>query len=145
MSAPLGMAPALGMPLPEPARGEQLRAPEAARRPERTDAPDPELLEAAQEFESLLLHMVLRAMRDTVPENEMFGSQRTKMWEGLQDEEMSRAMARQGGLGLADVIARQLDDSAAEARRALGGARDVGRRLQALQMPADVAPAGGME
>lgn len=139
------MPPALGMPAPEPTRSEQLRAPADARAAGAGAAPDPELLEAAQEFESLLLHMVLKAMRDTVPESEMFGGQRTKMWEGLQDEEMSRSMARQGGLGLAEVIARQLDDDAAAARRAMGGARDLGRRLQALQMSADVAPAGGVE
>jgi flagellar protein FlgJ len=69
-----------------------------------------DLHEVAREFESLFVGMLLRAMRDTVIESDLFNPQgETKYYRQLHDEELARVTAAQdGGLGVADLIVNQL-------------------------------------
>ena len=64
---------------------------------------------AAKEFEGVFLNNLLKAMRKTVPENELFNSGGpTKFYQQMHDAEVAKAMASgQGGLGIADLIVGQ--------------------------------------
>jgi len=76
-------------------------------------APDrEELRRAAREFEALFLNFVLRSMRSTVPENELFNSNGpTKFYRQLHDQELAKAMVSgPQGLGIGDLIVRQFAD-----------------------------------
>lgn len=70
---------------------------------------DKKLREACQGFEAMFLNMMYREMRRTVPENELFGnSNADKILNDMLDTEMVNNMSKAGGVGLADVIYRQL-------------------------------------
>jgi len=64
---------------------------------------------AARELEGLFLREVLRVMRDTVPEGGMLqGGLAGDIYSGMLDQELTARAGESGGLGLADLIARQL-------------------------------------
>jgi len=62
----------------------------------------------AKEFEALFVKMMLKSMRDTVPENELFGSKSEKMYQDMYDKQLSTEISNGKGIGLAKVIERQL-------------------------------------
>lgn len=70
---------------------------------------DKKLREACQGFEAMFLNMMYREMRQTVPENELFGnSNADKILHDMLDTEMVNSLSKAGGVGLADVIYKQL-------------------------------------
>jgi len=64
--------------------------------------------QVAKQFESLFVQMMLKSMRDTVPENELFGSNAEKMYQDMYDKQLSTSISNSRGIGLANVIERQL-------------------------------------
>lgn len=73
-------------------------------------AKDPQgaLKDAAREFETLFLDMMMKSMRTAAAGKSMLDSEGTRMFTGLLDHEFSRKLADQGGLGLADMLLKQL-------------------------------------
>ncbi|MFN0314229.1 MAG: rod-binding protein [Burkholderiales bacterium] len=71
---------------------------------------DPEgaLKMAAQQFESLVLDIVFKSMRKTVSEGSLFDNESTRLYTDMLDQEMSKKIASSGGLGLADMLLKQL-------------------------------------
>lgn len=71
---------------------------------------DDELKEACTEFESYFLNMMFKSMRKTVVSNGgIFGkSNAEKIFQDMLDEQMTDKMAKQGGIGLADMMYKQL-------------------------------------
>lgn len=71
---------------------------------------DDELKEACTEFESYFLNMMFKSMRKTVVSNGgIFGkSNAEKIFQDMLDEQMTYKMAKQGGIGLADMMYKQL-------------------------------------
>lgn len=71
----------------------------------------PEALRAvAQQFEALFLQMMLKSMRDAgdVTGNELFGSDQEQLYRDMHDKQLALEMANGKGLGLADMLVRQL-------------------------------------
>jgi len=64
---------------------------------------------AAKQFESVFVQMMLKAMRDTVPEGGLFESEQSDFYEGMFDQQISLNIANGKGIGLAEVIERQLN------------------------------------
>ncbi len=64
--------------------------------------------QVARQFESLFVQMMLKSMRDTVPENEMFGSNAERTYRDMYDKQLSMNISEGRGIGLASVIERQL-------------------------------------
>lgn len=70
---------------------------------------DEKLKEACQEFESVFLNMMLSTMRKTIPDGGLTEkSQATETFESMLDQEYSKSLSKSGGIGLADVLAKQL-------------------------------------
>lgn len=70
---------------------------------------DPETIrQVAKQFESLFIQMMLKSMRDTVPESELFGSHSEKMYRDMYDKQLSLNISSGKGMGLAKAIERQL-------------------------------------
>ncbi|HRQ58836.1 MAG TPA: flagellar assembly peptidoglycan hydrolase FlgJ [Azoarcus taiwanensis] len=63
---------------------------------------------AAKQFEGLFMQMMLKAMRDATPANGLFDNDQTRMLQSFQDQQMAMQMAQGSGIGLADVIFRQM-------------------------------------
>lgn len=66
-------------------------------------------LRAARDFEAVLLHRMMEAMRRTVPDGGLLSSPATRQMEGLFWFYMSQELARKGGIGLWKDLARNLD------------------------------------
>jgi flagellar protein FlgJ len=72
---------------------------------------------AAEQFEQLFLNMLLRSMRDA---NEAFGkdnfmnSSQTKFYQGMFDNQIAMEVSSAQGVGLSDVLVRQLSHSAGQ-------------------------------
>ena len=73
-------------------------------------AKDPQaaLKDAAKEFETLFLDMMMKSMRTAAAGNSEFDSEATRTYTSLLDHEYTRKLAEQGGLGLADLLVKQL-------------------------------------
>ena len=73
------------------------------------------LRKVATEFEALFLGTLLKSMRATVPESELFGKGgATKLYRQWHDEELARSMARSGdGLGIREMLVRQFQGTVA--------------------------------
>ena len=87
---------------------------------------------AAKQFESVFVQMMLKAMRDTVPEGGLFDSEQSDFYEGMFDQQISLNIANGKGIGLAEVIERQL--SATQAGAATEGESAEGEKAP-LNMP----------
>lgn len=72
-------------------------------------AQDPKALrEAAQQFESLFTRMMLKSMREASFGDPVFGSDQEKFYQGMFDDQMAVNLSRGHGLGLGDMLVRQL-------------------------------------
>jgi peptidoglycan hydrolase FlgJ len=70
---------------------------------------DPKAIKvAAQQFEALFVQMMLKSMRDAMPRDGLFDNDQSKMYESLLDQQMSQVLASKNGMGLAEMIERQL-------------------------------------
>ncbi|WP_412479183.1 flagellar assembly peptidoglycan hydrolase FlgJ [Azonexus sp. IMCC34839] len=71
--------------------------------------PQEGLKAAAQQFETLFLQMVMKSMRDTVPQDGLMESDQSRFYTGLLDQQLAQNMATSGkGLGFARLIEQQL-------------------------------------
>ncbi|MDJ0877687.1 MAG: rod-binding protein [Halieaceae bacterium] len=66
------------------------------------------LKEAAQQFESLFVQMMLKSMRDAVPDGGLLGSHSMDTYQEMHDKQIALDISRRGGLGLANMIEAQL-------------------------------------
>jgi flagellar protein FlgJ len=73
---------------------------------------DPEKLrQACADFESFFLQTLLKEMRATVPRSGLMGGSSTEsLYTSLLDGQMAREIAAAGGIGLADLFQRSLQD-----------------------------------
>ncbi|MES2297821.1 MAG: flagellar assembly peptidoglycan hydrolase FlgJ [Pseudomonadota bacterium] len=72
----------------------------------RANAPDA-LKKAATQFEALFINMMMKSMRDATPQDGMLDNEQSKMFTTMLDQQMSQNLAKRG-VGLADVLVRQL-------------------------------------
>jgi len=74
-------------------------------------SPEKALQGAAQQFEQVFLNMMLKSMREATPQETMFDNDQTKMFTGMLDQQLSQSMSTGHGVGLADIMVRQLRHS----------------------------------
>lgn len=65
--------------------------------------------EVAEQFEALFVQMMMKSMRDAVPEGGLFDSHQLDNYQQMHDQQLAMDMATQGGIGLADVIMSQFE------------------------------------
>ena len=78
-------------------------------------SPDKALKGAAQQFEQVFLNMMLKSMREATPQEGMFDNDQTKMFTGMLDQQLSQSMSSGQGVGLAEIMVRQLSHSSMNA------------------------------
>ena len=83
-----------------------------------TSKTDKQLKSLSKHFESIFVHQLLKSMRSTVQKTGLFASHATDMYESLHDEEIAKLMTEQKGIGLADVIYRDLARLEAKVKKA---------------------------
>ena len=80
---------------------------------------------AATQFEAMFINMMMKSMRDATPQEGLLDNQQSKVFTSMLDQQMSQNLAKRG-VGLADVLVRQLSAQAAGAQAlAIGGDQNV--------------------
>jgi flagellar protein FlgJ len=75
----------------------------------------------AQQFESMFTRMMLKSMRDTVGTDPLFGSDAQKTYQAMYDDQLAIQLSKGRGLGLADMLVRQLQRLGAAGAAATAG------------------------
>jgi len=89
-------------------------------------ANDPATLrEVAKQFESLFTKMMLKSMRDASMGDPMFGSDQGDMYQDMADDQLAVQMSEGRGLGLADMLIRQLSNGAVSGTSAVKPTTEV--------------------
>ena len=77
------------------------------------DDPQASLKAAAQEFESMMLQMLLKSMRDATPQDGLMHSDQTRFYTSILDQQIAQNLSGKGSLGFAKLIERQLGQATA--------------------------------
>ena len=83
---------------------------------------DKKLMDACAGFEAMFMNLMYSKMRDTVPEDSLFGNSNSdKILQSMLDTEQMNQAAKSGGVGLADMLYKQLSrqQSASNAQAAV--------------------------
>ena len=72
------------------------------------------LREVAGQFEALFLNMMLKSMRQAKLSDGLFDSSQSEMYRDMSDQQLAMDLSKRGGLGLQEVIIRQLGGQLAE-------------------------------
>ena len=65
--------------------------------------------QVAEDFEAFFLSQALQPMFEGIGNDPMFGGgYAEKVWQAMQVDEYAKAMARNGGIGIADAVLRQM-------------------------------------
>lgn len=99
------------------------------------------LKQVAKEFESLFINMMLKSMRDTLPQDGLFNTDQTRLYTSLLDQQLAQKLSSSGQLGFAKLIEQQLgrylppeEGAAGEGGGKLSGA-PAGGLPQTLEAP----------
>lgn len=99
---------------------------------------------AANQFEAYFMQMMLRSMRQTLPQDGLFDSQETRTFTEMFDQQIAQKVSQGKGLGLADVMLSQLGKLVPPADKPVAVAGD-GDAVPAVEtadaVPAMAAPA----
>ena len=78
--------------------------------------------EVARQFETIFLKMMLKSMRDTVPESELMDNDKTRFYQSMYDDQISLDLSKRGDLGLAQMIVNQMGEAdASKTNKTLDG------------------------
>lgn len=120
-------------------------------------APEKAIRDAARQFETLFVNMLLKSMREAAPQDGPLDSEQTRMYTGMLDQQLAQAMSARG-IGLADVMVRQLSKGSGTAAATAAGvtapslnpvaaairdARPAGAPLAPLGGPGSATPPPG--
>lgn len=94
----------------------QLRASAA-----KADQPDQTLRQVAAQFESLFVSLMLKSMRQAELGEGIFDNEQSKMYRDMADQQLAMDLSATGGLGMQDMIIRQLGGDPMAADMPLGG------------------------
>ncbi len=104
----------------------------------RANNDSPESIRAvARQFEAVLMNMMLKSMRDTVPQDGITDSEQGKMFMGMLDQQLSTNLS-QKGMGLTDVLVRQLSKFSpkpADATDSANAPKSAGKLDQTSALP----------
>jgi flagellar protein FlgJ len=67
------------------------------------------LKKACADFEALLVARMLKLMRQSIPQNGLLeNSPGKEVYQSLMDQELAKSMSQRGGIGLGEVLYRQV-------------------------------------
>ncbi len=99
--------------------------------------------QAAAQFEAVFMNMLMKSMRDTLPKDGMLESDSTRSYTSMFDQQLTQKLSDKG-MGLADMIVRQLERRTVDpATLTQGGRRDATSTLDRLRSATAAAGADG--
>lgn len=103
----------------------------------KSGAPDA-LKGAATQFEAMFINMMMKSMREATPQEGMLDNQQTKMFTSMLDQQLSQNLAKRG-VGLADMLVRQLTANNVNTQALALGAQQGGAAGRAMPEPLSAA------
>lgn len=104
------------------------------------------LKQVAQQFESLFIGMMLKSMRDTLPQDGLFSSDQTRLYTSMLDQQLAQKLSTSGQLGFARLIEQQMgrflppEEAAAGETGGLGASLGSGLQEAVSPMSALASP-----
>ena len=95
--------------------------------------PQAGLKQAAQQFEGMLLQMVLKSMREATPQDGIMNSDQTRFFTSILDQQLAQNLSAQGKVGFAKLIEQRLGRTMAAGSTAGNGVEMPDTSLDALQ------------
>jgi len=105
-------------------------------------ARDPDALKAvAKQFESLFTQMLLKSMREANKSfgDSTFGSEQTEFYQGMFDDQLAMHLSQGKGLGLADMLVKQLSQAGQVAPAKAGDAAKPSADGQGIELKPQAA------
>ncbi len=78
---------------------------------------------AAEQFEAIFTQTLLKQMREALPKGGLFDSEQGRFYEQMFDQQLASSLGAHGGLGLSDILVRQLSRGLTEAGQPASGDR----------------------
>lgn len=96
--------------------------------------PSKAVRKTAEQFEAYFIQQMMKTMRESIEKSDLVDSSKTDMYQDLMDKEVSLSMAQRGGMGLADMLERQMNQSQALSTQ------DALRQRQPMSVSAPALP-----
>lgn len=77
--------------------------------------PTTSILPVARQVEGMFVHMMLKSMREALPKDGLFESDQTRLYTSIYDQQIAGQITAGKGLGLADMLVKQLGANQGEA------------------------------
>ena len=74
--------------------------------------PKGKALQVAQQVEGMFVQMMLKSMREALPQDGILSNEQTKLFTSMYDQQIAQDIGKRG-LGLADIIVKQMEPAKA--------------------------------
>ncbi len=98
----------------------------------KADQADQTLRQVAAQFESLFVSLMLKSMRQAQLSEGIFDSEQSDMYRDMADQQLAMDLSASGGLGLQDMIIRQLGGNPNAADMPIGGQTFMADTIQTM-------------
>lgn len=75
--------------------------------------PHQAIRQTAEQFEAYFIQQMMKTMRESIEKSDLIDGGNMDMYQDLMDKEVSLSMAKRGGMGLADMLERQMKQAQA--------------------------------
>jgi Rod binding domain-containing protein len=96
--------------------------------------PSKAVRKTAEQFEAYFIQQMMKTMRDSIEKSDLLEGGNMEMYQDLMDKEVSLSMAKRGGMGLADMLERQMNQAQAMSTQ------DALRQRQPMSLSAPALP-----
>ncbi|KAB0898090.1 flagellar assembly peptidoglycan hydrolase FlgJ [Cronobacter sakazakii] len=87
--------------------------------------PNGNLKSVARQMEGMFVQMMLKSMREALPKDGLFSSDQTRLYTSMYDQQIAQQMTAGKGLGLADMMVKQMGGEAASSEQPAAAADNV--------------------
>ncbi len=98
----------------------------------KADQADQTMRQVAAQFESMFVNLMLKSMRQAELAEGIFDSEQSDMYRDMADQQLAMDMSASGGLGLQDMIIRQLGGNPDAADMPIGGQTFMADTIQTM-------------
>lgn len=70
--------------------------------------PQQAIRKTAEQFEAYFIQQMMKTMRESIEKSDLIEGGNMDMYQDLMDKEVSLSMAKRGGMGMADMLERQM-------------------------------------
>lgn len=96
--------------------------------------PSKAIRQTSEQFEAYFIQQMMKTMRESIEKSDLVDGGNMEMYQDLMDKEVSLQMVKRGGMGLADMLERQMNQAQTLSTQ------DALRQRQPVSMSAPALP-----